>query len=240
MSLFVKICGLRSAADVEAVCALRPDAIGFVFWARSKRAVTPEEVAPWAALVPPDILKVGVFVDATAEELLRAAETARLDVLQLHGFQGLEEAQKNLPRVGNFSEKSSNPWKIFEKKFQPLEKMEKKVPTLGTFFQVWSVAHVGDAAADASECVDAFLLDSYSVDLPGGTGQTCDWDQARAFVERSRKPVLLAGGLTPENVGEAVRKVRPWGVDVSSGVEAAPGKKDIQKVQRFIEQCRTL
>jgi len=86
---------------------------------------------------------------------------------------------------------------------------------------------------------DRFLLDSYDPQTVGGTGRTCDWSKARDLVRASSTPILLAGGLTPENVADAVTTVKPWGVDVSSGVEREPGIKDIDKVRAFIEACRS-
>jgi phosphoribosylanthranilate isomerase len=204
VSVFVKICGLANEEDLRGVAALRPDAVGFVFWERSPRFVTAEAVASWRALVPAGVLKVGVFVDAPAEEMQRAVRTAGLDVIQLHGFQGLEK---------------------------PCVKVSK----------VWKVVHLGRTpipSVAGAAAVDAFLVDRYSAESPGGTGRTVDWSRAREFVERCGKPVLLAGGLTPDNVAEAIRRVRPWGVDVSSGVESRPGRKDLERVRRFIEQCR--
>jgi phosphoribosylanthranilate isomerase len=104
----------------------------------------------------------------------------------------------------------------------------------------WKVVHLDrtDAAEAASYPVDAFLVDSYTAESPGGTGKICDWQVARSFIEAADRPVLLAGGLTPGNVREAVAVTAPWGVDVSSGVEAGPGRKSLAKVQSFIEQCR--
>ncbi|HBA86254.1 MAG TPA: N-(5'-phosphoribosyl)anthranilate isomerase [Verrucomicrobia bacterium] len=223
MKPFVKICGLCSAEDVAAVAARQPDAIGFVFWPKSKRNVAAAEVADWTRALPSSIAKVGVFVDDSAEEIARTAATAGLDVIQLHGF--------------------SNDWKNCETFFQSLEKGAENFPIIGKrSWKVWQVVHLtkDETAVGPCDRVDAFLLDSYSAESPGGTGRVCDWVAAREFVERSKKPVLLAGGLTPENVGEALRQVHPWGVDVSSGVEIAPGKKDIRKVTSFIEQCRSL
>jgi phosphoribosylanthranilate isomerase len=86
--------------------------------------------------------------------------------------------------------------------------------------------------------VDAFLADTYSKDLPGGTGKVGNWEAVRALVQSSTTPVILAGGLNPGNVREALHAVNPWGVDVSSGVEQSPGKKNINRVREFIQQCR--
>jgi phosphoribosylanthranilate isomerase len=86
---------------------------------------------------------------------------------------------------------------------------------------------------------DRYLLDSYDPKTVGGTGQTCDWGKAKSLVQSLEAPILLAGGLTPDNVAEAIERVRPWGVDVSSGVETSPGVKDLAKVEAFIAACRT-
>jgi phosphoribosylanthranilate isomerase len=106
--------------------------------------------------------------------------------------------------------------------------------------RLWKVARVPgqDPAIAAGWPVDALLVDTYSADAPGGTGTVGDWPKAAAFVTAVKKPVLLAGGLTPLNVAEAIREVRPWGVDVSSGVEMEPGRKDLRKVREFIAACR--
>jgi len=203
MSLFVKICGLSRGEDVDAAAALRPDALGFVFWSRSPRAVLPEDVAAWTRGLPGGIERVGVFVDAPPEEVRRAAEVAGLTIVQLHGHEGPEACRDAWPRV----------WKAF-----PLSR--------------------GPADALAPYPVEAFVIDSGTTTRPGGTGQTADWGAAAEFVAASPRPVLLAGGLTPENVAQAVNRVRPWGVDVASGVESAPGRKDAARMREFVNRCR--
>ena len=215
MSIFVKICGLCSAEDVAAVATLRPDAMGFVFWDRSPRVVRPEDVAGWTASLPAGIKKVGVFVELDTAVIARCVDIAGLDVVQLHSFQSLEKARSIFPMLGK-SEFSH-------------------------VVQVWAVVHVDgneEIALKSAASYDAVVLDSFVQNMPGGTGQRCDWNAARRFVERCARPVLLAGGLTPDNVGEAVAVVQPWGVDVSSGVESRPRVKDIKKVERFISACR--
>ena len=203
MGLFVKICGLASGADTQAVAALRPDALGFVLWPGSKRRARSEDVASWVRDVPAGLLKVGVFVDATPDEVERAVAVAGLDVAQLHGAEC----------AADFAGRPLRLWRALG-----LRAVAQPIPS------GWSV--------------DAYLIDTYSAQSPGGTGQVGDWVAARSFVERSPRPVLLAGGLTPVNVKAAVAAVRPWGVDVSSGVEAQPGRKDLAKVREFIERCR--
>jgi len=119
----------------------------------------------------------------------------------------------------------SNDWKIDRENFQGLE--------------IWKALNPDEfQALETRFEFDRYLLDSYDPETIGGTGQTCDWNQAREMVQTLGNPVLLAGGLDPDNVAEAIRLVQPWGVDVSSGVEIEPGRKDIEKVKRFIEQCR--
>lgn len=203
MGRFVKICGLASGADTQAVAALRPDALGFVLWPGSKRAARAEDVRAWLRDVPTGLLKVGVFVNATPDEVERAMEEAGLDVAQLHGD-------------------------------------EKPEDFAGRPLRLWRAVGVRSASEPEPSgwFVDAFLVDTYSAKSPGGTGQVGDWSAARAFVGRSSKPVLLAGGLTPENVKAALAAVQPWGADVSSGVELQPGRKDLAKVREFIERCR--
>ncbi|HIE11733.1 MAG TPA: phosphoribosylanthranilate isomerase [Kiritimatiellae bacterium] len=207
MGIFVKICGLASAADVERVAELSPDAMGFVFWSRSPRAVRVSDVAEWVRGLPRSIVRVGVFVDASRRDIERVMHAAGLDVVQLHGNEppGL---CRSLP------------------------------------FGVWKAVHLKKEEHGfpwREYRVDAFLVDSYSAGMPGGTGVRSDWDGARRFIrEVSPLPVILAGGLNPQNVASAITEVRPWGVDVSSGVESGPGRKDIRKVEDFLRICRAL
>lgn len=106
--------------------------------------------------------------------------------------------------------------------------------------QIWKAIHMrkGKEKKVFGNRIDAFLIDSYSIESPGGTGRVCDWESAKHFVSARQTKVLLAGGLNGSNVDHAVDVVNPWGVDVSSGVESEPGHKDINKVQEFIERCR--
>jgi len=199
----VKICGLAREEDVRTAIDACPDAIGFIFWPRSPRAVTPEQVGAWtSAGLPEGMRKVGVFVDPDPEEVLSAIKTAALDVVQLHGSEG-EDLIRSLP-----------------------------VP-------VWKVLHVDRLPEHWEQLpVEAVLLDSGTVEMPGGTGRTVDVERARAFVNESPLPVWLAGGLNAGNVQSALDVVRPIGVDVSSGVEAAPGEKNPEAVRQFVRAVR--
>ena len=209
MSVFVKICGICSRKDLEQICALRPDAVGFIFWPDSKRYIRPQQVAPWLPSVPEGIKKIGVFVEPSAEEVEAVARECLLDAVQIH--------------------LTSNDWKIDRPLFQGLEiwlspKMEQ------------SVTPAVLKALDPEPSV--LLADAFDPQTVGGTGTLGDWDAAVRIKETFGKPLLLAGGLTPDNVAEAIETVRPWGVDVSSGVEKEPGIKNIRKVKNFIESIR--
>ena len=209
MSVFIKICGICSKNDLEQICALEPDAVGFIFWPRSPRYVRPEQVAGWLKSIPEQIKKVGVFVEPSAAEVEAIAVTCRLDVVQIH--------------------LNSNDWKIDRPIFHGLE--------------VWLAPRMGeDINRNILRAVDpqpAILLsDSFDPETIGGTGKVSNWENAKAMKTAVGRPLLLAGGLTPENVREAIAAVNPWGVDVSSGVEKEPGVKDIRKVKQFIERAR--
>ncbi|RKX39517.1 MAG: hypothetical protein DRP64_14155 [Verrucomicrobia bacterium] len=210
MGLFIKICGICSRSDLEQISAFTPDALGFIQWPKSKRYIEPETVGQWET--PEGIQRVGVFVDPSEEELMHAAEAARLDVLQLHRI--------------------SNDWQIDRENFQGLEFWRALNPE-DFKFQVSSFRF-----QVSNFKFHRLLLDSYDPETIGGTGKTCDWNQARELVQSQETPILLAGGLTPDNVAAAIEHVRPWGIDVSSGVEIEPGAKDIAKVEAFIASAR--
>ena len=201
MSPFVKICGLANEGDTRETHALAPDALGFVFWPRSPRAVTAEQVAAWTRDLPSGPLKVGVFVDQSRDEVRRIFDVAGLDLVQLHGAEDAEY-----------------------------------ILNLG--LPVWKAIHLDRGQPDPHAPVRAVLLDSGTVDMPGGSGKRVDVARARAYVLASPLPVLLAGGLKADTVAEAVRTVKPWGVDVSSGVERSPGLKDMAAVRAFIPNAR--
>ena len=209
MSIFIKICGICSRSDLEQICALGPDAIGFVFWPKSKRYVRPEQVALWLDSVPETIKKVGVFVEPAADEVEAVARTCQLDVIQIHT--------------------TSKAWKIDRPLFQGLEtwlapKMEEGM----------SPAALGAVQPEPT----VLLADSFDSATIGGTGKLSRWDCAIAMKKTLEKPVLLAGGLNPDNVVKAIATVQPWGVDVSTGVEKTPGVKDIRKVKKFLTAVR--
>jgi phosphoribosylanthranilate isomerase len=200
----VKICGLTTVADGRAAAAAGADAVGFVFWPHSSRAVASERAREIAAALPPFVARVGVFVDEQPETISRIAGEVGLDVVQLHGDEDPADLER-LPR------------------------------------RVVKALRFGDAVREAigvwSGRGAGILLDAGSAERPGGTGRRLDWPGVAAL--RDAAPwLMLAGGLDPENVAEAIRIVGPDAVDVSSGVESAPGVKDPARVAAFVRAAR--
>ena len=199
----IKICGIREGIHGLAAANAGADAIGLVFYKDSPRFVTPANAANIAAVLPPYITTVGLFVNATDRKVRDTLRSVRLDMLQ---FQGDEEpdfcASFGLPYVRAV-------------------RMEE-----GTDLLEW---------AGRFSSARALLTDTYVPGEKGGTGKTFDW----SVIPRDLPiPLILSGGLTSENVGRAVREVKPWAVDVSSGVEASRGVKDPKKIVDFIRSVQ--
>jgi phosphoribosylanthranilate isomerase len=192
----VKICGITNQSDGEAAVALGADALGFNLWPRSKRFINLEAESEWILGLPPSVLKVAVLVNPSIEEAEFVFSLPYIDRVQFHGE---EDA-------------------CFCARFAGTPRSYIK-----------AVALRDSASCDQIERYQTpyILLDAYAPGEYGGTGKIIDWDLASEFVKAHRElKVFLSGGLNPENVAEAVRKVKPYGVDIASGVEEAPGKKD--------------
>jgi phosphoribosylanthranilate isomerase len=208
----VKVCGLTRARDAEAAAAAGARYLGAILAPGGKRTVT----AGTASVIFDrlSVLRVGVFVDASLDELRRAAEDARLDVLQLHGDESPDVA----------------------------------AALRGEGFTVWKAVRPRDGAEFAAAAtrfegaVDALLLDGYSAEARGGTGTSFPWREVAERIPTLAAPPALvaAGGLRAENVAEAATILRPRVVDVSSGVETAPGVKDEAAVRAFVAAVRAL
>jgi phosphoribosylanthranilate isomerase len=203
MSTRVKICGITNLADAQAAVEGGADALGFIFYEKSPRFVSLKTAAEISRQLPPFVMRVGVFVNAPEDFVLRAIAECGLTMLQFHG----DEPPEFCTQFGLMSMKA---FRIHD------EKSLKSLPNYQT---------------------DAYLLDAFSSTTLGGTGEKFNWDLA-IEAQKSGKPIFLAGGLTPENVADAIRKVQPFGVDVSSGVEKSPGTKDHAKVKEFIETAK--
>ncbi|KAI5916209.1 phosphoribosylanthranilate isomerase [Thauera sp. 2A1] len=198
----IKICGLTRAEDVCAAVEHGADAIGFVFYPPSPRAISFDRAAELVALLPPFVTSVGLFVNPEAAFVSEALSRLPLQLLQFHG----DESDADCARYGR-------PW-IKAARMRP-----------GVDLLEFVTLHPG---------ARGILLDAF-VDGYGGGGKTFDWSLIPAGFGR---PLILSGGLDADNVGEAVRRVRPWAVDVSSGVESAKGIKDAAKIAAFIAGVR--
>lgn len=201
----IKICGITREQDLAAAIAAGADALGFVFYARSPRYVTPERAAQLVAHVPAFVTRVGLFVNEPAETVRAVLDQVPLDLLQFHG----DEDAAYCSRFGR-------PWI--------------KAARVKAGFDLLEYA----SAFAGAPGISGLLLDA-DVEGYGGGGKTFEW----SLIPRNLPlPVILSGGLHPGNIAAAVRAVRPWAVDVSSGVEAARGIKDAQKITEFIAGVR--
>jgi phosphoribosylanthranilate isomerase len=203
MSVKVKICGITNAPDALAAVESGADALGFMFYEPSPRHVSIRQAAEIIRELPPFVMKVGVFVDADEDTVMRAIGDCGLTLLQFHG----QESPEYCRQFGLMN------MKAFRMRDAESLNALQNYPT------------------------DAWLLDAFVADKPGGTGEKFNWDLA-IEAKKLGRPIFLAGGLTPANVADAVRTVHPFAVDVSSGVEASPGKKDPAKLRDFISAAK--
>jgi phosphoribosylanthranilate isomerase len=209
----IKICGIKEEAHALAIAEAGVDYIGLVF-ARSPRQITPARAKKIVAALKESGAKtevVGVFVNTPTEKINHIADSCQLDRIQLNG---------------------DEPWELCRNLNRPVIKVIRVSPNYRTE-QIYADMSYGARILDPQEC--RFLLDSNAPDKYGGTGKTFDWNLARMIAEKF--PVIIAGGLTPKNVAEAIRIISPWGVDVSSGVETK-GAKDTEKIMEFIKAVR--
>lgn len=198
-SVSLKICGVTRMADAERLVELGVDALGVNFWPKSKRYLDPAD-AGWLGDLAGRILRVGVFVNEDPELPLRLWREGRIDMIQLHGDEGPQQA---LP---------------FREAGAP-------------FIKAIGVSNRGSLAEATAYGADALLLDAHAPGVYGGTGDTFDWKTAVDFKAAEPSiPIILAGGIVPENAGEAIATVGPAAIDVASGAEQSPGIKDFEKV----------
>lgn len=200
----VKICGITTIDDALAALEAGADALGFVFYKKSTRYIKPREARTIIARLPPQVLKVGVFVNEQIATVKNIARQCALDFVQLHG----DEDANYLRRLKNF------------RIIKAIRIRDEK--SLGQ--------------SDGVPC-ELLLFDTYSKSGFGGTGTAFDWRLARD-IKKTKKPYIISGGLTPKNVAFAVKKFSPCAVDVSSGVEKKPGKKDSRRMKEFIKNAK--
>jgi phosphoribosylanthranilate isomerase len=209
-SLRIKICGITNAEQGQAIAQLGAHALGFICAPASPRYVTPEQIRQIVdSLESTTVRCVGVFVDTPAEQIAQIVAIAQLTAIQLHGGETPEFCRDLRQRLPQIE------------LIKALRVRDRATLDQTQFFVDW---------------VDTFLLDAYHPQLHGGTGKTLDWSALQTF--SPGRPWLLAGGLTPLNVNEALRSLSPDGIDLSSGVELSPGQKDLSKVLDLFEQLR--
>jgi phosphoribosylanthranilate isomerase len=213
--IWVKICATTNLSDAQASLAAGADALGFIF-APSSRRIEVDQAEIISSLTD-DIEKIGVFVNETPQRVAEVAEQAGLTGVQLHGDEPADQMQRYREALGQ----------------------RKIIKTLQACELLNSPERL-DGYLQSRQSIDAVLLDAGSPSQRGGTGQTFDWIAAAPIVARIRAqmPVIVAGGLNPGNVAEAIRLFAPWGVDVVSGVEREVGRKDDAKVRDFIGAAR--
>ncbi len=207
----VKICGITKPEQGEAIAQLGATALGFICVPASPRYATPAGIRAVVERLPVPVDRIGVFANSTKEEICQVVAGAGLTGVQLHGEESAEFCgELRLELAG----------------VEIIKAVRVRTP------------EALNGAAGYAGWADTLLLDAYHPEQLGGTGKTLDWSSLRQF--RPSCPWLLAGGLTPENVLEALSQVRPAGIDLSSGVERAPGDKDLGKVARLLQRLRLL
>jgi phosphoribosylanthranilate isomerase len=215
--MWIKICGNTNLEDAQLAAKAGADAVGFVF-AESARRVTPAQVRAIAPHLPESLEKYGVFVDAGFEEIVSTIEECGLTGVQLHASQDPALALK----------------------------LREHFAAISRRLKILRVLHYGSDLetqlrnTQSDPAIDAVLVDSRTATQVGGTGQRFDWQTASRGFQASAPHLRLiaAGGLNPENVARAIDTLRPWGVDVVTGVEASPGRKDPERIAAFITNAR--
>lgn len=208
----IKICGVRYPDQAKGIAQIGGTAIGFICVPRSRRYVTPAQILAVTEQLPKNIDRIAVFANTTPEYICQVFKNRHLTGIQLHGDESPEFCQQlrqELTRFGCYNVEIVKAFRI-------------RTP--------WDLQR----AAAYEDVVDTFLLDAYHPQQLGGTGTTLDWHALQEF--HPQRPWFLAGGLTPENILTALKQLKPDGIDISSGVEMAPGDKDISRVADLLEQ----
>ena len=238
---WVKICGMTNLEDALVAVEAGADAVGFVFYEKSPRCVSVEAAREIVEKLPESVEKIGVFVGPGEDPflfLLQAGLTGMQFYISGEGGAGSNSRNKAMgrdclpPRFRNLMAFSMS---LFDENVSEVER------ALTGFAD--SKKRIPESLSIPDGILDTFLIDSGNLHQPGGTGHTFDWKKAQGLAEGMRNnglKLVVAGGLTPENVGEAITILQPWGVDVASGVELRPGKKDPEKVRAFVRAVREI
>jgi len=212
--MWVKICGIRDIVTAEAVAELGPQAIGLNFYRSSPRFVAPATAKEIAGRLPPEVTPVGLFVNHTPDEIRAICGQCGLETIQLHG----DEPADILAELREF------------RVIRAFRCGPEGLAPLGEYL---------DRCRELDALPVACLIDAHVAGMYGGSGETVPWDRlAEEYPQAEWPPLILAGGLTPRNVAAAIQTVRPWGVDVASGVESTRAVKDLALVREFIRESR--
>lgn len=255
---WIKICGITNLDDALASTDAGANALGFIFYKKSPRHVTIETARSIVAKVPQRIEKVGVFVNETADHVRDAVKQAGLTAVQLSGDESVEFSRTLFQELANGSRRPKIfrawPAKVFDAPagqsvgWDPVAVglVEPDEAYKGKRVHKIHVAKNGDLFLETHGfrpgVISGVLLDSSTAEKRGGTGQTFDWERVQpwAGIINSISKLIVAGGLHPGNVQEAIHLLHPWGVDVSSGVEREPGKKDPRRIRAFVRAVRAM
>ena len=208
----IKICGITKPEQGKAIATLGATTLGFICVKRSPRYVTPQQIAMITDYLPAKVERIGVFANASQQEILSTVTESNLTGIQLHGDESPQFCQ--------------NLRKLLPNQIELIKALRIKNLDSLTNAQIYY------------DLVDTILLDAYHPQLLGGTGKTLNWQDLTNF--QPPLPWLLAGGLTPDNILEALERVHPQGIDLSSGVERSPGDKDLDKVKQLFAQLDLL
>lgn len=216
-TIWIKICGIHDARTAAEIVRLEPDAIGLNFFTRSPRTVSSEVATEIVRALPPSVAPVGLFVNQSVDEIQTICRPAGITTLQLHG----DESPKHLARIREALPEARliRAHRMGPEGLEPLEAY---------------LNHCRELGVELNAClIDARVDGTY-----GGSGETVCWDTLAQGWHTEWPPLILAGGLTPDNVAGAIETVRPWGVDVASGVESSRGVPNLELVRRFIRNAR--
>lgn len=211
----VKLCGFTEPEDVEEACRAGADMIGVIVDAPTRRSVTPERAMNLFSIVPKPVARVAVMVPKDTSHAIRIVRKLKPDYLQIHGQMAVAELKEIKEATG-----------------------VRIIATLSVPQKVGESQGITVRALEIAKVADFILADTEHAGAGGGTGQTHDWNVSRSVRETIDRPLILAGGLNPNNVRAAIETVKPYGVDVASGVESEVGKKDPKLVREFIRAAK--
>jgi phosphoribosylanthranilate isomerase len=238
---WIKICGMTNSEDARMAADAGADAVGFVFYEKSPRNIGAAAAREIVEKLPEAVEKIGVFVNRSGVQACDLVLEVGLTGWQSYEFAG-DEAPRGSTQAMGLGCSPKNRRFLWSLRMNHLAEGEERVLNLVAQFANQR-KNLREEAPLLTELMGTIVLDSGDWRQPGGTGKTFDWKKAVPIAEEMRRGginLVVAGGLTPENVGQAIEILKPWGVDVVSGVEARPGKKDPQKVRAFVKAVREI